>query len=241
MIGVLAVDKPTRLTSHDVVSSVRRAIGGERVGHTGTLDPLATGLLLLCIGRATKWASLLECQTKEYLAEVLLGVSTTTGDADGEVLETCDSPLPAAEEVVRACRGFEGEIEQVPPMYSALKVGGKRLYSLARQGITIPRTPRRVTISRMEVVSYDAPCIRLRVACSKGTYIRVLAADLGTALGSAAHLGALRRTRIGEISVDDALLLDDILRLVAEDGIADRLLGADDLQNRGIGGLRVVA
>lgn len=241
MNGVLAVDKPARLTSHDVVASVRRAIGGERVGHTGTLDPLATGLLLLCIGRATKWASLLECQTKEYLADVLLGVSTTTGDSEGEVVETCDSPLPGAEEVARACSGFEGEIEQMPPMYSALKVGGKRLYSLARQGITIPRTSRRVTISRMEVVSYNPPCIRLRVICSKGTYIRVLAEDLGTALGSAAHIGALRRTRIGDISVDDALSLDDVLRLAAEGGIPDRLLGAVDLQDRGIGGLRVVA
>lgn len=238
MNGVLAADKPLRLTSHDVVASVRRAIGAHRVGHTGTLDPLATGLLLLCIGRATKWASLLECQTKEYLAEVSLGQSTTTGDAAGDVIETCDARLPSEEEVVRACRGFEGEIEQVPPMYSALKVRGKRLYALARQGITVPRAARKVTISRIEVLSYCPPCIGLRVVCSKGTYIRVLAQDIGTALGSAAYLSALRRTRIGEISVDDALSLDDILRLVAEDRIADHLLGARELQGRGIDGLR---
>ncbi|MBI4530276.1 MAG: tRNA pseudouridine(55) synthase TruB [Candidatus Latescibacteria bacterium] len=233
MDGVLAVDKPSGMTSHDVVAAVRRGIGGVKVGHTGTLDPMATGLLFLCIGRATKSAKLLEAHVKEYEVEVHLGVSTTTGDAEGEILERCEVPFPETEHVIRVCQGFTGEVEQIPPMFSAVKVEGQRLYRLARRGLIVERPLRKVTISTIEVLDYTPPFLRLRIVCSKGTYIRTLVEDLAAALGLGAYVRALRRSKIGRFLVEQALPLDLVLRMASERRIVEHLLTVDELQDTG--------
>jgi tRNA pseudouridine55 synthase len=231
MDGVLAVDKPSGMTSHDVVAAVRRGIGGAKVGHTGTLDPLATGLLFLCIGRATKSARQLEAYTKEYEVEMCLGVSTTTGDAEGEMLECQAVSFPETEHVISVCQRFTGEIEQIPPMFSAVKVGGQRLYRLARRGLVVERPLRKVTVSTIEVLDYSPPSLRLRIVCSKGTYIRTLVEDLAAAWGLGAYVRALRRSKIGRFPVERALSLDLVLRLASERRIAERLLTIDELQD----------
>ncbi|MFN4148287.1 MAG: tRNA pseudouridine(55) synthase TruB [Rhodocyclaceae bacterium] len=204
--GVLLLDKPAGMSSNAALQTARRLFNAEKAGHTGTLDPMATGLLPLCFGEATKFAGTLLDADKTYLALVRLGVVTTTADAEGEVLAT--RPVTAGEREVRTVlERFVGEIEQVPPMYSALKRGGKPLYELARQGIEVERAARRVTIHAIEMLAWHGEAFAMRVACSKGTYVRTLAADIGAALGCGAHLAALRRTRVGALDIAQAVTL----------------------------------
>lgn len=211
MNGIININKPLGMTSHDVVSRLRRILGIKKIGHTGTLDPDASGVLPMCVGRATKTADMLTAQDKQYVAEVTLGSATTTLDASGEVTETAEVNVTASD-IERAVKDFVGEIEQIPPMYSAIKVDGKRLYQLAREGVEIERKPRRVTISSIEVLNIDLENKKfsMRVDCSKGTYIRTLCDDIGRALGCFAHMSALERTRSGRFDIAEAFTLSQV-------------------------------
>jgi tRNA pseudouridine55 synthase len=201
----VVVDKDAGWTSHDVVARLRRAFGTRRVGHAGTLDPDATGVLLVGVGKTTRLLRFLTPLEKTYSAEVVLGVATTTLDDSGDVVGTWDMSSVTCEQVQYAARLFTGQIEQVPPMVSALKVGGRRLHTLARQGIEVDRVARQVTVQQFDVEPGDEPgVVRIEVTCSAGTYVRVLAADLGAALGGGAHLRKLRRTAIGSFTLAEA-------------------------------------
>ena len=207
--GLLNIDKPTGMTSHDVVNRVRRVAGTRRVGHAGTLDPLATGVLLICVGRATRLVEYLVGQPKVYEAIVRLGQTTDTYDADGEVVQ--ERPLSfTPQDLEDAINEFRGEIEQVPPMYSAIKQNGQPLYKLARQGKEVERKTRHVTIYDLSVLNWEPPHLTLRVSCSSGTYIRSLAHDLGEVLGCGGHIRMLRRTAIGDFEADTAVSLADL-------------------------------
>ena len=207
MDGVLVIDKPKGPTSHDVVSSIRRALKEKKVGHTGTLDPAATGVLPLVLGKATKVARYLSGSTKRYEAVIKLGQTTTTLDAEGDVLET--KPVDVQQAQVEEVLGeFRGDIEQLPPMYSAKKVQGKRLYELARQGVEVEREPKPVTISKLELLEFSPTELRIDVECSAGTYVRVLAADVGERLACGGHLKSLRRTEVGPFNLEDAITLE---------------------------------
>ncbi|HET8869742.1 MAG TPA: tRNA pseudouridine(55) synthase TruB [Aquabacterium sp.] len=208
--GVILLDKPLGLSSNDALQKVRRLMRAEKAGHTGTLDPLATGLLPLCFGAATKFSQVSLDADKAYRATLKLGQTTTTGDAEGQVLQTraVTPELVNAETIRNACSQLLGEIDQVPPMYSALKHAGRALYEYAREGVEIERDPRRVTIHAIDIVEWQDDQLVIDVRCSKGTYIRTLAQDLGELLGVGAHLSALRRTGSGGISVADAVTLD---------------------------------
>jgi len=211
--GILLLDKPAGITSNAALSRAKRVLGIRKAGHTGALDPLATGLLPLCFGEATKVAAFLLDADKQYLADVRLGQRTASGDAEGEVLESV--AVPGLDEAVLepVLERFRGEIDQIPPMYSALKHNGKRLHELARAGVEVERKPRRVTIHCLELLDYAPDRLTLRVACSKGTYIRSLAMDIGEALGCGAHLVALRRERSGPFGLDNAIALQRIEEL----------------------------
>jgi tRNA pseudouridine55 synthase len=209
--GLVVVDKEVGWTSHDVVARCRRTFGQRRVGHAGTLDPDATGVLLVGLGRATRLMRFLTALPKTYQAEVVLGTATSTLDASGEVIGTWDMDSVGLAEVQAAAEALTGPIEQVPPMVSAVKVGGRRLHSLAREGIEVDRPARPVTVHRFDVAPGLEPGVfRVEVSCSSGTYVRVLAADLGTAVGGGAHLRNLRRTSIGSFSVEDARLVGEL-------------------------------
>ncbi|MDR1889249.1 MAG: tRNA pseudouridine(55) synthase TruB [Zoogloeaceae bacterium] len=212
--GVLLLDKAEGLTSNSALQKARRLFNAARAGHTGTLDPLATGLLPVCFGEATKFsADLLEAD-KSYEAEVHLGVTTRTGDREGQT--TATAPVTCARaDIEAALPRFTGDLLQVPPMYSALKKDGRALYTLARQGREVERAPRPVTIHALELLAWQTPVFTLRVRCSKGTYIRVLAEDLGKTLGCGAHLSALRRTRVGALDLDNAHTLAELEALAA--------------------------
>jgi tRNA pseudouridine55 synthase len=203
--GLLLADKGPGVTSFQVVAHLRRTLRVDKVGHGGTLDPMATGLLPILLGSATRVTQYLQGQDKEYLATIRLGVETDTLDATGAV--TRERPVPAlAVDDVRAALGrFVGDIQQVPPMYSALHAGGKRLHELARAGIEVERAPRRVRVHAFELIECALPRLRARVACGSGTYVRSLAADLGEALGCGAHVEALARTRVGSLRLEDAV------------------------------------
>lgn len=204
--GVLLLDKPLGWSSNDALQKVKRLLRAEKAGHTGTLDPQATGLLPLCFGAATKFSQLGLEADKRYRATLKLGIKTSTGDAEGAVLETRVVSFSAAElECARA--SLLGSIEQVPPMHSALKHQGRALYDYARDGVEIAREPRRVTIHRLDIISWQAEVIEVDVVCSKGTYIRTLAEDLGERLGCGAHLSALRRTGSGSLNVEASYTL----------------------------------
>lgn len=205
--GVLLLDKSAGLSSNDALVRAKRLLNAKKAGHTGTLDPFATGLLPLCFGEATKFSQDLLEADKTYETVVHLGVSTNTGDTEGEILASrqVDISLAMIESVLPQ---FRGEIAQVPPMHSALKRDGKPLYEYARAGVTLEREARQVKIHRLEVVDYQPPFLRLRVTCSKGTYIRVLGEDIGNALGCGAHLQALRRTQVGSLSLTSSMTLD---------------------------------
>jgi tRNA pseudouridine55 synthase len=210
MDGFLNINKGPGLTSHDVVAKVRRIVRQKRVGHAGTLDPLATGVLPVALGKATRLLEYLSDADKAYLAELTLGAASDTYDREGVVTPVPDVPMPPLEELQRALDSFRGEIDQLPPMYSAVKVGGKKLYELARSGVEVTRTPRRVIIHRLDLKAYEPPMVWLFVECSKGTYIRSLAHDLGAALGTGAHLHALERTRHGPFNLEEAVTLDKL-------------------------------
>jgi tRNA pseudouridine55 synthase len=212
--GLVVVDKEPGWTSHDVVAKLRGVYGQRRVGHAGTLDPDATGVLLVGLGRCTRLLRFLQEGTKEYRGEVRFGVATSTLDAAGEILDRRAMPL-SREQVERATRAFVGEIDQVPPMVSAVKVGGRRLHELAREGKEIEREARRVRVDRIELEAFDPgeyPTATIRVECGAGTYIRSLAADLGAALGGCAHLATLRRLRVGSFGLAESRPLDAISR-----------------------------
>jgi tRNA pseudouridine55 synthase len=203
--GLLIAEKGPGVTSFQVVAHLRRALRVPKVGHGGTLDPMATGVLPILLGEATKLTPYLQAQDKEYVATIRLGVTTDTLDATGRV--TAERPVPPLDAAtIRATLDrFEGDIDQVPPMFSALHAGGRRLHELARAGIEVPRAPRRVRIDAIELLGWSAPLLRLRVACGKGTYIRSLAADLGEAFGCGARLDALERTRLGPFALAEAV------------------------------------
>jgi tRNA pseudouridine55 synthase len=205
--GVLLLDKPVGMTSNHALQRAKRLLRAAKAGHTGTLDPLAGGLLPLCFGAATKFAQACLDADKRYRATLALGERTASGDRETPVIERRDVALDRAA-IDAACRRFTGAIEQIPPMHSALKKDGKALYDYARAGVNVERAPRRVTIHRIDVVSWQDRELVLDVTCSKGTYIRTLADDIGQALGSGAHLSALQRTGVGGLDVRDAILLD---------------------------------
>jgi tRNA pseudouridine55 synthase len=217
--GVLLLDKAAGHSSNDVLIKAKRLLNAQKAGHTGTLDPFATGLLPLCFGEATKFAQDLLEADKTYETLVHLGVSTDTGDTEGSVIATRDVDV-TREQIDTVLSRFRGEIDQIPPMYSALKRDGKPLYEYARAGVTLEREARRVTIHLLEFVDYRAPYLSLRVSCSKGTYIRVLGEDIGAALGCGAHLQALRRTQVGSLRLDTAVTLD----MLADTPEAERVL-----------------
>ena len=210
MNGILVVDKPAGISSNDVVQQAKRLFGAQKVGHTGSLDPLATGVLPLCFGEATKFSQYLLDADKKYWAQVRLGITTETADADGEVIAQADTSGITESQVTAALERFVGEIEQIPAMYSALKRQGQPLYKLARQGIEVKRAPRRISIYSAELLQFSEASIELRVHCSKGTYIRSLAEDLGAALGCGAHVSALRRLAAGPYEEGQATTLAEL-------------------------------
>ncbi len=224
MNGVLIVDKPAGMTSHDVVRRLRRICGTRRVGHSGTLDPMATGLLLVAVGEGTRVIQFLVEGDKTYCATMRFGEETTTQDAEGEVTRRCPVDHLHEESVRQACQDLVGQLEQVPPMYSAVKVGGIPLHRLARQGIEIERRSRTVHVRRFDIKKLALPELVFEVECSKGTYVRTLCHDLGRRLESAGHLTALRRTRSGKFDIDEAVTLD-WLEAASREQIGERLLG----------------
>jgi len=207
--GVLLIDKPVGLSSNDALIKAKRVVNAKKAGHTGTLDPFATGLLPLCFGEATKFSQDLLEADKTYDAVVHLGITTATGDTEGEAVETRPVNV-TVEQIEAALAKFRGPILQIPPMYSALKRDGKALYEYAREGITLEREARPVTIHKLEMLAYDAPMLTIRVTCSKGTYVRVLGEDIGAELGCGAHLNALRRIQVGSLTVDGMVTLEQL-------------------------------
>lgn len=210
LCGILNINKPAGPTSHEVVVRVRRLTGQRRVGHAGTLDPLATGVILLCLGQATRVAEYLMQKPKLYRATIHLGVSTTTYDAEGEITHTAPVPPLSSAEIEKTLTRFVGLIEQTPPLYSALKYEGKRLYKLAREGVKIEPEPRQVEIEYIKLLQWSSPYLTLEVRCSPGTYIRSLAQDLGHILGCGAHLAALTRLASGHFTLEDSVTLEEL-------------------------------
>jgi len=207
--GVLLLDKPSGITSNLALQRARRLLGAAKAGHTGTLDPMASGLLPLTFGEATKFSSDLLEATKTYEAEIKLGVATSTGDPEGEITATADVDA-SIERIGAILAQLSGSIEQVPPMHSALKRDGRPLYAYARAGMQVERAPRAVTIHRLELRAFEEDRLRVLVECSKGTYVRVLAQDIGNLLGCGAHLAGLRRTRVGELALENAITLESL-------------------------------
>lgn len=207
--GVLLLDKPLGYSSNQALQKVKWLFQAAKAGHTGTLDPLATGLLPICLGEATKFAQFLTDADKTYIADLKLGVTTTTGDAEGEVISRCDVNV-SLQQLIQICDKFLGEINQVPPMYSALKRDGKALYEYARQGLVVEREARRVSILSITVINLTADTAQISVTCSKGTYIRTLAEDIGQALGCGAHLIGLRRTATANYSIARAVTITQL-------------------------------
>lgn len=207
--GVLLLDKPLGYSSNQALQKVKWLFQAAKAGHTGTLDPLATGLLPICLGEATKFAQFLTDADKTYIADLKLGVTTTTGDAEGEVISRCDVKV-SMQQLIQVCDKFLGEIDQVPPMYSALKRDGKALYEYARQGLVVEREARRVSILSITVINLTADTAQISVTCSKGTYIRTLAEDIGKALGCGAHLIGLRRTATANYSIARAVTITQL-------------------------------
>lgn len=227
--GILLLDKPAGLTSNHALQKLKRLYGARKAGHTGSLDPLATGLLPLCFGDATKVSGFLLDADKSYEVTCRLGVATDTADAEGEVIEEAPVPAFSDDDLERACAGLRGEIEQLPPMYSAIKHQGRRLYDLAREGVEVERTPRPVTLYKLEAERVDAETLQLHVHCSKGTYVRTLAEDLARGLGTVAHVTGLRRTALGPYT-DPAMWTLEQLEALGEDGtgaLDDALLPMD--------------
>lgn len=223
--GILLLDKPLGLTSNAALQEVKHLYRARKAGHTGSLDPLATGMLPICFGSATRISAFLLDADKEYRVRVKLGEITTTADAEGEVVERHDPSAVTREAVEAVLPRFTGQIQQLPPMYSAVKHKGERLYKLAREGIEVEREPRTITIFALELLSFDNPELELRVHCSKGTYVRTLAEDIGKALEVGAHVSGLRRTRVGPYEGDRMVTLEQLEALAEEKGTT----GLDEL------------
>jgi len=222
MDGILAVDKPAGITSHDVVDHVRRVTGMRRIGHTGTLDPRATGLLLLCLGKATRLSEFFLGLDKAYEGRMRLGVISASYDMEGPIIEERPVPESLTREMIQAaCNPFLGDIQQVPPMVSAVKRGGTPLYKMARKGIEVERKPRTVRVDEFRITAWEPPCAYLCVRCSSGTYVRALCHEVGLALGCGAALDTLRRIQVGRFTLDQAAPLDS-LRTPEE--VQDRLI-----------------
>ncbi|MEW5801375.1 MAG: tRNA pseudouridine(55) synthase TruB [bacterium] len=227
--GVLNINKPEGITSFDVVAGIKRLAKVKKIGHTGTLDPMASGVLLVCLGKATKIVPFLMETTKEYRATLHLGVTTDTLDATGTVLQKTKGIVPSLEQVREAVNSFVGEIVQVPPMFSALRHQGKRLYELAREGIEVERKPREVHIYHLTIQRYEPPYLTFDVSCSKGTYIRTLCADIGQRLGTGGHMSSLQRLRSGGMTIEQATPFAAITRETISEILAARLLSLDDV------------
>ena len=224
--GIINIYKEAGFTSHDVVAKLRGIVKQKKIGHTGTLDPDATGVLPVCLGNATKLCDMLTDKSKEYEACMLLGVTTDTQDMSGKVLE--NKQVSCTQEEARgAVLSFIGEYDQIPPMYSAIKVNGKKLYELARNGIEIERKPRRVEISHIEILECSLPKIHFRVSCSKVTYIRALCADIGDKLGCGAAMKSLIRTRVGTFVIEEAWKLSEVEKMVAEGKLLEHVIAPD--------------
>ncbi|MDD6551419.1 MAG: tRNA pseudouridine(55) synthase TruB [Lachnospiraceae bacterium] len=207
--GILVMDKPKDFTSFDVVAKLRGILHIKKIGHTGTLDPIATGVLVVCVGRATKLVSKLTAEEKVYDAGVLFGEKYDTGDITGKLIKKSDTVI-TEDDLGTACEKFTGDIDQIPPMYSAKKVNGKKLYEYAREGIEVEREPERIHIYSIELMSFDFPHAQIRVHCSKGTYIRTLIEDIAEAAGTVATMESLRRTKNGDFSIDEAVTFDKL-------------------------------
>ena len=212
---VILIDKPLYWTSFDAVRKVRYLAKTKKVGHAGTLDPLATGLLIICTGKFTKKINEYMAREKEYTGSITLGATTPTYDLESEPVHVKECGDITIEDLQTATNTFTGDIQQVPPAHSAIKQGGKRVYELARKGVEVKMEPRNVTITEFEIVKFESPVVHFRVVCSTGTYIRSLANDFGAHLGCGGYLSSLRRTRIGEFSVDDAFTIEDFEKQVA--------------------------
>ncbi|WP_141500736.1 tRNA pseudouridine(55) synthase TruB [Paenibacillus luteus] len=232
MDGILAVWKPEGWTSHDVVAKVRRILKMKRIGHAGTLDPMVTGVLPLCLGRATRVVEYVQERPKSYEAVLQLGIATDTEDITGTVIERQSHVAVTEDDIRQALLGFVGEIDQVPPMYSAVKIDGKRLYELAREGKTVERKSRKVTIHRIDLIDVqlelEQPKITFSAVCSKGTYIRTLCVDIGKALGVPATMAHLTRTMSGGITKESCLTLEQIEQLQQAGELSEHLLAADE-------------
>ena len=228
MNGVLNIYKEQDFTSHDVVAKLRGICHMKKIGHTGTLDPKAEGVLLVCLGNATKLCDLLTDKGKQYEAVMLLGEESDTQDAFGTILSKREVTV-TEDEVREAVLSFVGEYDQIPPMYSALKVDGKKLYELAREGKVVERKSRRVQIDEIEILNMELPRIRMRVSCSKGTYIRTLCHDIGQKLGTGALMEALLRTRVGTYRVENALRLSEVEKLMKEGKLEEQLVKTEDV------------
>jgi len=211
MFGFLDINKPAGPTSHDIVAAVRRHLGRKvKVGHAGTLDPFADGVLVVCVGQATRLADYVQAQAKRYRAEITLGATSSTDDPEGEILLWPDVTPPAADATASVIKNFVGEIEQVPPAHSAVHVNGERAYKLARAGHDVELSARKVSIHSIDLVRYDYPTLTIDVSCGSGTYIRSLARDIGEALGVGGYCSRLTRTAVGSFSIDDAVAIEDI-------------------------------
>ena len=217
--GVLLLDKPYAMTSNAALQTARRLLNAQKAGHTGTLDPLASGLLALTFGEATKFSADLLHADKTYIAGIKLGQKTTTGDLEGDFLQTRPVRVNRAD-IEKTLNAFRGDILQVPPMFSALKRDGKTLYDLAREGVSIERQARSVRIEKLEILEFADELLTVEVTCSKGTYIRVLAEDIGEALGCGAHLASLRRTKVGALSLEDAVTLQALETMSVDERLA---------------------
>lgn len=226
--GVLLIDKHAGATSHDIVNKVRRVYNTRRVGHTGTLDPMATGLLVVLVGRAAKAAEYLVADTKKYVATLRLGLTTDTEDTTGQVLTASDI-IPSCEQVITACDAFRGKIMQTPPMYSALKIGGRKLVDIARSGGEVARQPREIEIFSLTVTPTESPTdYTLEVVCSSGTYIRTLCADIGAALGCGGVMASLRREMVADYNLSDAVTIEQLQQLTTDEA-EQKLLPVESL------------
>lgn len=226
--GIIIIDKPAGWTSQDVAAKLRGVFHEKRIGHGGTLDPMATGVLPIFVGRATRGVEFFESAEKEYIAGIRLGTVTNTQDTTGEVLE--ENPVSVTrEDVETALKAFVGEIEQLPPMYSAIKVNGQKLYALARRGVEVERTPRRITIFELELLEGSGRDYTFRVRCSKGTYVRTLCHDIGKMLGCGACMSSLRRTKAGMFTLQQAMTLPQLLEFAKENDPQELLMPVDAL------------
>lgn len=222
--GIIIIDKPEGFTSHDVVAKLRGILKMKKIGHAGTLDPMATGVLPVCLGYATRASDYIMNGEKEYEAEVLFGVETDTQDITGKIINSFDRP-PSREELLNALKSFEGEILQVPPMYSAIKMNGKKLYQLARAGEEVEREPRKITVYKTKLLRYSGDRAKIRIRCSKGTYIRTLCHDLGQKLACGGCMSSLVRTKNGPFELKDAINLNDI----SEESVAKWIISPENL------------